>query len=94
LHLSGPYLATSNISSINKVNTKYNGQCSEKETFATTGSQIWQIDKVLNTTTSSSEERQERLGSGTGLSPWSVAQLGIQKEACGGKTMRNSLLKQ
>jgi len=30
LPLCGPYLATSNISSINKVNTKYNGRCSEK----------------------------------------------------------------
>jgi len=33
----GPYLATSNILRINKVNTKYNGLCSEKEPCATSG---------------------------------------------------------
>ena len=31
----GPYLATSNISPNNKVNTRYNGQCSETELFST-----------------------------------------------------------
>jgi len=68
--LCGPYLVTSNISSINKGNTKYNGQCSKKEPFATTSRQIRQIGKALHTTISSSQKRQEWLGSRTGPSPW------------------------
>jgi hypothetical protein len=42
----GPYLATSKISPNNKVNARYNGQCSENELFATSGGQIWQINKI------------------------------------------------
>jgi len=41
--------------SINKVNTKYNRQCSEKEPFAIFGTQIRQINKVFHTMMSSSE---------------------------------------
>ena len=83
-----------NISSINEVKTKYNGQCSEKEPFATTGRQLWEIDKVFLMTMSSSKYKQERLGSRTGPSPWSIVQLAIQIEACGTQTTKNSLLKQ
>jgi len=39
-------------------------------------------------------KRQQRLGSGTGPSHWSIAQPAIQNEACCGETMRNSFLKQ
>jgi hypothetical protein len=50
-----PYLATCNISPNNKVNTNYNGQWPEKELFATSGREIRPIDKVVNSTMSSSE---------------------------------------
>ena len=49
----GPYLATSDIAPDNKVNTRYNSRCSEKELFSTSGSQIWQIDKEFHTSPSS-----------------------------------------
>ena len=48
----GPCLATSNISPNNKVNTRYNGQCSEKESFNTSSRQIRWIDKGIPTTRS------------------------------------------
>jgi hypothetical protein len=35
-----PYLATFNFSPNNKVNAKYNGQCSEKELFTTLSRQM------------------------------------------------------
>jgi len=89
-----PYLATSNISSINKVNTEYNGQCSEKELFAIASRHIWQIDKVHHTTTSSCEWRQQGLQRRQGPRSWSVAQLAIQNQAWGGETTRNTLFKQ
>ena len=89
-----PYLTTSNISSINKVNTIYNGQCSEKELFAIAGRHIWQIDKVHHTMTSSCDWRQKRLQRRKGLRSWSVAQLVIQNQACGGETTRHTLSKQ
>jgi len=63
-----------------------NGHCFEKERFATTGWQIWIIDEAVQTTMSLSESRQERLGGRKDPSHWSIAQLAIQKEACGGDT--------
>jgi hypothetical protein len=39
----------------NKFHDNYNGQCSEKELFATSSGQIRQIEKAVNPTTSSSE---------------------------------------
>jgi len=90
----GPFLATSNISPNNKVNKRYNGQCSEIKPFATHMGQIWQINKAFHTTTSSGEQRQEWFRGRKGPSFWSIAQLTIQKEACGGETTGNALLKQ
>jgi len=52
---SGPYPAKSNISPNNKVNTRYNGQCSEEKTFTTSGGQIWQMEEEIHMTTSSSK---------------------------------------
>ena len=89
-----PYLATSNISCNNKVNTHDNGQCSEKELLATAGWQIWQNNKPFHTTTSSGKWGQERLGSREPASPWGIMHHAIQKEACRRDAMRNSLLKQ
>jgi len=43
---------------------------------------------------SSCEWREERLGSSESLSTWGIAQLEIQKVACGGDTTRNAVLKQ
>jgi len=94
LRLCGPYLATSKFSSINKVNTKYNGQCSKKETFTITGRQIRQIENALNTTTSSSKSKQQRLGNRKGPSTWSGAQLAIQNDACGGDMIGNKLCRE
>jgi len=73
----GPYLATSNISPNNKVNTRYNGQCSKKEPFATSGGQILQIDNEYHTMKSSSQYSQEWLGGRKGPSVGSSAQLTI-----------------
>jgi len=73
----GPYLATSNISPINKVSTWYNGQCSENTPLATSGRQRQQIDQEIHTMTSWSESRQEWLGGRQGLSIGSIAQLTI-----------------
>jgi len=81
----GVYLATSNISPINKVNTKYNGQSSEKEPFATSNRQICQIDKSIHTITSSAESSEDWHGGGNGPSIRSIAQLVIQKVASGGE---------
>jgi len=53
----GPYLATSIISLINKVSTKYHGQCSEKEPFAISHRQCWQLDKPIHMMRSSTEWR-------------------------------------
>jgi len=94
LPLCGPYLATSNILSINKVNTKYNGQCSKNEPFAMTGRQILQIDHAFRTATSSSEWWKELPGNRKSPSSWSVAQLAFQNEACSRETMWNTHLKQ
>jgi len=58
-----PYLATSNISPKYKVNANYNGQYSEEELFATFRGQIWEINKVVHPTSSSSAWMQEWLGS-------------------------------
>ena len=90
----GPFLATSNISPNKEVNTRHNGQCSEKEPFASSGGQIWQIDKAFHPTTSSGESRQEWLGGRKGLSVGRIAQITIQKEACGRETTGNALFKQ
>ena len=90
----GPYLATSNISPNNKVNTRYNGLCSVKESFATSGRQIWQIDKALNTTTASRKWWQEWLAGRKCPSIGSIAQITIQKEAFCGETMGNALFMQ
>jgi len=90
----GPYLATSNISPNNKVNTRYNGQFSEKALFASSSRQIQQIDKAVHTSTSSSEPRQERLGGRNGPSVGSIARLMIQEEASSGEMSRNALFKQ
>ena len=89
-----PCLATSNISPNNKVNTNFNGQCSEREQYATFGRHIWHIDPKVHTQTSSSKWRQQRLGSRQSLSPWGIAQLAIQEEASGLEMTRNTLLKQ
>jgi len=64
----------------NKVNKNYNGQCSEQELITISRGQIWQIDKVIHTTTSSSECRQGRLGSKQSPSPWGIVQLAIEKK--------------
>jgi hypothetical protein len=76
----------------NKVHENYNGRCSETELFATSGGQIWPINKAVNPTTSSSEWRQEQLGGRENPSPWSIAQLEIQKEACGGEWRKTHFL--
>jgi len=89
-----PYLATSSKSPNNKVNANYNSQWSRKGHFATSSGQIWQIDKAVHTTTSSSEWRQERLGSRKCPSLWGIVQHAIQKEACGQVTKRNAILMQ
>jgi len=54
-----PNLATSNISPINKANTKYNGQSSEKKLFTTFGRKIWPIDEALHMPNSCSQWRQD-----------------------------------
>jgi len=51
-----------------------------KELLTISGWQIPQIDDALHTPTSSSECRQERLQSRKSPSPWSMAQLAIQKK--------------
>jgi len=94
LPLCGPYLATSNISSINNVNTQYNVHCSENKPFAITCRRTQHIDNTFHTTTSSSDGRQELLGRRQGQSSWSVAQLANQKEARAAGTMRNTLFNQ
>jgi len=94
LHPYCPHLATSNISPNNKVNANYNGQGSEKGLFASSGGQIWQIDKEVYQTTSSSEWWQERLGGRQSLSPCSIVHLKIQRDDCGRETSRKALLKQ
>jgi len=66
----------------------------KKEHFATYGRQIKQIDKAVNQTTSSSDSSLERVGFRECPSPWGMAQLQIQKEACGRETTRNILVKQ
>jgi len=76
----GEYLATSNISPNNKVNRRYNGQCSKKEPFATSGGQIQQIDKTFHKTTSLSKRRQEWFGGRKDSSVGGIAQLKIQKK--------------
>jgi len=75
----GSYLATSNISPNNKVNTRYNGQCSEKELFAISGRQIHQIKEEIHTMMSSSEWRHEWLGSRNGPRVGSIAQLRLDE---------------
>jgi len=87
----GPYLATSNISPNNKVNTRYNVQCSEKELFCTSCGHLRQIDKAVHMLTSSSKWRQEWLGGRKGPSVGSIAQLTIQKEAFSREKTRNAL---
>jgi len=89
----GPYLATSDISTNNKVNTWNNGQCSEKRLVSTSFGQIWQTDKAVHTTTSSSEWKQARLGGRNGPSGGSIAQLTIIIEAFGEGLMGNALFK-
>jgi hypothetical protein len=71
----------------------YNGRCSEKELFVTSGLQKREIDKSLNPATSSSQSNQERLRSREIPSPWGIAQIEIQKEASGGEMTRNPHLK-
>ena len=90
----GPYLATSNISRNNKVNTRYNVQCSEKELFCTSGRQIRQIDKEVHTSTSSCEWRQKWPGGRKGPRVGSIAQLAIEKEAFSREDTGNTLFKQ
>jgi len=74
--------------------TRYNGQCSEEELFSTASEQIQQISKALHTSTSSSKWRQVRLAGRRGPSIGSITQLTSQKEAFGGKQMRNEHLEQ
>ena len=62
----GPYLATYNISPINKVKTKYTCQCSEIEPFATTSRPIRQIDTALHPMKSWRNWRQVQLSSRNG----------------------------
>jgi len=86
-----PYLATSNISSNNKVNPMYNSQCSDNKLFTAATGEIRPHNTVFHTTTSSSDSWQERLLSSKSLSAWSIVQLVIQKEACSGEMTRNAL---
>jgi len=51
------------------VNMKYNCRCSEKEPFPSPSRPIWQIDKAVHMTTSSSEWREGRVGGRNGRSP-------------------------
>jgi len=90
----GPYIATSNTSPNNKVNTRYNGQFSNNDPFAMSSAQIRQIYPALHTKTSSSEWRQEWLGGRKGLSIGRIVQHKIQKAALGGEKTRNALFKQ
>jgi len=75
----------------NKVNRRYNGQCSEKEPFTTSGWQLWQIYNAIHWTMSSRERRQEQLGSRRGLTLRSIAQQTIEKEACSSEMAKNAL---
>jgi len=52
-----------------------------------------EIDTAVHLMTSSSEWRHGWLGSRKSQSPWNIAQLATQKEACGRETMRNALVK-
>jgi len=60
--------------------------------FDSSSRQIRQLEKAFNTITSSSESRQEGLGSRKSSSLWGIGQLAIQKEARGGEMMTNALL--
>jgi hypothetical protein len=80
----GQYLATSNISPDNKVNTKYNSKCFENEPYATSGRQKYLIDEAFHRTTSSGEYCHEWPAGRKGPSVGSIVQLTIQKEACHG----------
>jgi len=88
------HVATSNVSSNNKVNKNLNGQCSEKVLFTTSGGQIWQIDREVHMATSSSKSRQERFGSRKSPIPWGIVQLAIPKEARGQEPTTHALLMQ
>jgi hypothetical protein len=90
----GPFLASSNISPDNMVNTRYCGQCSEKDPFATSGGHIWQNDEAFHMTTSPGEWRKEWHGVRKGPRIGSVVQLTIQNAAYGRETTGNALFKQ
>jgi len=89
-----PYLVTSNISPNIKVNTNYNGYCSEKEVFPTTHWQIYQINKAIHTTKSSSEWRRVQHQSRMSRIASGIAQLAIKRAACSRDTTRNEYLRQ
>ena len=87
-----PYLPTSNLSPINKVKARCNGQCWEKDPFHNTGWHIWRIENLLHMTTSSSEWRQEKIESRMGLNCRRIEQVGMQKPACGEKKQEIQLV--
>jgi hypothetical protein len=70
----------------NKVNTKYNGYCSQQKPFATAGRPILLIDHAIQMKTPSRESRHEWLGSQNIPSIGSIAQHTIQKAAYGRET--------
>ena len=90
----GSYLATSNISPNNKVNTWYNGQCSKQEHSSSSGWQIQQMDNAIHSPRSSSEWRPERLGGRKGPSVGLIAQHMIHKGVCSREKTWNALFKQ
>jgi len=89
----GPYLATSNMSPINNVNTQFIGQCSDKQRFTSTGSPTRQNANPHHVSRSSSERRQERSGGRQGASRSGIVQLLIEREACGGEMARKTHFK-
>jgi len=67
-----PLLATSTISPNNIVNTICNGQWFKTELCATSSWLMLQMKTVFHMTMSSSEWRQDRLGSRKSPSPWGI----------------------
>jgi len=55
---------------------------------------ILQIEELFHSTTSSSDSAQERLASIKNASQRGIAQLEIQKEACGRETTTHAILMQ
>jgi hypothetical protein len=77
-----------------KVNTRHNGQCSKEQLFSSSSGQIWQIGKAVNSSTLSSDCRQDQRGGKKGPSVESIAQHSISKEVFSQEMTANALFKQ